>query len=31
LGRAGEEPSVDLDEIAKVIALAFPGATPVPA
>jgi hypothetical protein len=31
LGKAGEEPSVDLDEIAKVIALAFPGATQVPA
>jgi hypothetical protein len=31
LGRAGEEPSVDLDEIANVIALAFPGATQVSA
>jgi hypothetical protein len=31
LGRVGEEPSVDLDEIANVIALAFPGATQVPA
>jgi hypothetical protein len=31
LGRAGEEPSVDLDEIAKVIALAFPGTTQVSA
>ena len=31
LGRAGEEPTVDLDEIAEVIALAFPGTTQVPA
>ena len=31
LGQSGEEPSVDLDEIAKVIALAFPGTTQVPA
>ena len=31
LGKAGEEPTVDLDEIANVIALAFPGATQVPA
>ena len=31
LGRGGEEPSVDLDEMADVIALAFPGTTQVPA
>jgi transposase len=31
LGAAGEEPSIDLDEIAKVIALAFPGTTQVSA
>jgi len=31
LGDAGTEPSVDLDAIAEVIALAFPGTTQVPA
>ena len=31
LGDAGGEPSVDLDAIAEVIALAFPGTTQVPA
>jgi hypothetical protein len=31
LGNAGAEPSVDLDAIAEVIALAFPGTTQVPA
>jgi transposase len=31
LGRAGAEPVVDLDAIAKVISLAFPGATEVSA
>ena len=31
LGDAGTEPSIDLDAIAEVIALAFPGVTPVPA
>jgi transposase len=31
LGAGGEEPSVDLDKMADVIALAFPGTTQVPA
>jgi hypothetical protein len=31
LGDAGLEPSVDLDAIAEVIALAFPGTTQVSA
>jgi hypothetical protein len=31
LGAAGTEPSIDLDEIANVIALAFPGTTQVSA
>jgi hypothetical protein len=31
LGGAGKEPSVDLEEIANVIALAFPNTTPVSA
>jgi transposase len=31
LGRAGEDPIIDLDEIAEVIALAFPGSREVPA
>jgi hypothetical protein len=31
LGQPGAEPSVDLDEMADIIALAFPGTTQVPA
>ena len=31
LGDAGTEPSIDLEAIAEVIALAFPGTTQVPA
>jgi hypothetical protein len=31
LGAGGEEPSVDLDEMAEVVALAFPGTQQVPA
>jgi hypothetical protein len=31
LGRGGEEPHVDLNEMAEVIAFAFPGTTQVPA